>query len=183
MLSRLSIAIIFLLFIPTSQAQTSICPDVDGAVSHVLLSNYKNSCVVGYNETKFDAVTVPTSEKNNDGLCKELTAEGKVIDVLYAIENSQAITVLEVQRNYEQAIKNSGLQVVYSAFGKKKTGVLKEYTSVGGTEYLGSLAHLKDDKCRLAFNHRSRNQENEAAYFVAQGTKEGKNYTLVLYVN
>lgn len=179
--------IAFLIFITNIQAQTSICPDVEGAIEHPLLTKYNNSCVVGYNQTKFDAVTIPISINTYKGADKELTVEGKVIDILSAIENSNNTTVLEVQRNYEQALKSSGLEIVYSAFGKKQvysgSGISKIYPSIGGSDYLGSLKHLKNDKCRLAFSSLGRNQNNELAYFVAQGSKNGKDYTLILYIN
>lgn len=175
----LKICIILLIAINT-QAQTSICPDVEGAIEHPLLSKYENSCIVGYNETKFDAVTIPVSNK-------EIVAEGKVIDFIYAMNNSNNTTVLEVQRNFELSLKSSGLEIIYSAYGKKKVirngSFRREYPSIGGTDYLGSFTYLKNKDCRLAFNNFSRNSENELAYFVAQGNKNGSDYTLVLLIN
>ena len=182
------IALTLLLLTGHLQAQISICPDVEGAIPHTLLSNYKNSCIVGYNQTKFDAVTVPISQNTSQGADKELTVEGKVIDIIYGIENSANITVLEVQRNYEQALKKSGLEIIYSAFGKKSvmlnnSSIPVKYESVGSPKYLMSFEHLKHNDFRLVFNYLSRNQDGELAYFVAQGNKDGKDYTLVLYIN
>lgn len=172
--------IAFLLFIINIQAQSSICPDVEGAIEHPLISKYENSCIVGYNVTKFDAVSIPISNG-------EIVAEGKVIDFLYALDNSNNTTVLEVQKNFEEALESSGLEIVHSAFGKKKASfngsIRRNYPSIGGTDYIGSFTHLKDKNCRLAFNHMGRNLENELAYFVAQGNKNETDYTLVIFIN
>lgn len=177
LLKTLSLLLIFSISI---QAQTSICPDIEGAKEHPLLTTYNNSCIVGYNETKFDAVTIPVS---ND----EITAEGKVIDFLYALDNSNNTTVLEVQRNFKQALENSGLEIVHSAFGKKKVNsngsIQRDYPSIGGVNYIASFTYLKHKDCRLAFNHFGRNQENELAYIVAQGNKNKTDYTLMLLIN
>lgn len=62
------------------QAQNSICPDVEGAVEHRLITKYKNSCIIGYNEIKFDAVSFPTEKITIKGTEKTYTAEGKVIN-------------------------------------------------------------------------------------------------------
>lgn len=181
-------AIIFTCISSFAFSQTTICPDVEGAEQHPLLSNYKNSCIVGYNVTKFDMVTLPISKISSSEDEKKITVEGKVIDLLYGIENSQNITILEVQRNYEQAIKNSGLKIIYSAFGKKGVmqnnySISKNYESIASPDYLDAFKFLKDPDYRLVFNHLGRNANNELAYFVAQGNKNGTDYTLMLYIN
>lgn len=180
--------VLILLVTISFQSQISICPDVEGSKHHSLLSSYKNSCIVGYNVTKFDMVTLPISKIRPNGVEKEITIEGKVTDILYGIENSENITILEVQRNYEQALKNSGLEIKYSAFGKKgvmvnNSGISTKYETIGGSNYINSFQYLKDKEFRLVFKHLGRNQNNELAYFVAQGSKEGKDYTLMLYIN
>ena len=164
----------------------SICPSVQGAVEHPLLQSYANSCIVGYNETNFDAVTVPISITTSAG-ATELQVEGKIIDLIYGIENSQNISVLEIQRNYENALKSSGLEILFSAFGKSKiaknVSMLTKYPSIGKAQYLEKLEYLKHPDYRLAFGFANRNQENEVAYFVAQGNSNNVDYTLVLYIN
>lgn len=182
-----TIALLFL-FSTNIQAQNSFCTDVEGAKQHPLLSNYKNSCIVGYNVTKFDRVTLPVSKITSTGSEKELTIEGKVTDILYGINDSQNTTILEVQRNYEQALKNSGLEIIYSAFGKKgvmknNSSITKKYESIASPDYLVAFKFLKHKDYRLVFNHLGRNKDNELAYFVAQGNKNGIDYTLMLYIN
>ena len=179
---------LLLIFSTSIQAQNSICPDVEGAEQHSLLSSYKNSCIVGYNVTKFDLVILPISKITSLGTEKELTIEGKVTDILYGIENSENTTILEVQRNYEQALKNSGLEIIYSAFGKKgvmknNSSITRKYESIASPNYLEAFKFLKHKDYRLVFNHLGRNKDNELAYFVAQGNKNGVDYTLMLYIN
>ena len=178
--------LILLLLTVNIYAQSSICPDVAGAVPHPLISKYKNSCIIGYNEIKFDAVTLPISEITSKGAKKEVTAEGKVIDIIYGIENSQKTTVLEVQRNYELALKNSGLEIVYSAFGKNKfsrySTISRHYETFGSTKYLTTFETQKLKNFRFIFSKNNKDQNNDMAYFVAQGKKNGRNYTMALFI-
>lgn len=185
-MKTVKILIVFL-FAINMQAQTSICPDIQGSVHHPLLTAYKNSCIVGYNVTKFDRITLPVSLIKSTGADKEVTVEGKVTDILYGLDNSDNGTILEIQRNYEQALKNSGLEIVYSAFGKKNISnnisIFKKYESIADYNSIITFNHLKHKEYRLVFNFLSRNQNSEVAYFVAQGNKNGIDYTLMLYIN
>jgi len=166
----------------------SICPDAEGAVNHPLIEKYKNSCIVAYNETKFDQVTFPASQiTSSEGAPKEVTEEGKVTSILYGIRNIEAATTLEVQRNYEQALKNGGFEIVFSAFGKKNISANRSITNVYemyGVDVLGAYKHVKyKSYFRFSLSPHNANINNDDAYFLAKGKHNGKIYTLAIYIH
>ncbi|MCJ8288780.1 MAG: OmpA family protein [Crocinitomicaceae bacterium] len=174
----------------TSFAQNrSICPDVTGSLDHLLLEKYKNSCIVAYDESKFNAVTFPISKlSSNEGAPEEITVEGKVVNIIYGIENSNKATVLEVQRNYEQALKNSDFKILHSAFGKKNIGgyykLQNVYEIFGDPKVVGQYMHLKPKSYfRFSMSPHNSNTDSDDAYFVAQGKRDGKIYTLALFIH
>lgn len=172
-----------------SQDKYSICPDVEGSKEHPLIEKYKNSCIIAYNEIKFDAVTFPLSKivSNETGSEKEITEEGHVTNIIFGIENTQKATVLEVQRNYEQALKSSGLEILFSAYGKKDISGYYDlrtvYPSFGGVKFIESYSSLKNGYTRFSMSSQAKNINNDDALFIAKGKKEGKIYTLALFIH
>jgi len=184
MKSLLTTALFF--YVTSIFAQGSFCPNVSGANEHPLLSNYMNSCIVGYNEIKFDAITFPAGKITIKGTEKTLTAEGKVIDIIYAIDNAKNATVLEVQRNYEQALKSGGFDIVFSAFGRKnitaRRSIRDTYPSFGEVDFMENMQRLKQPNLRFAFSSHNSSQNNDYAYFLATGKKGNTKYTMALHI-
>ena len=172
-----------------AQDKYAICPDVEGAKDHPLIKKYKNSCIVAYHEIKFDAVTFPLSKvRNYDDLAEqEITEEGHVTNIIYGIDNSNNTTVLEVQRNYEQALKNSGLDILFSAYGKKNIGgnynIRKAYPTFGDVKTVENYTSLKHNYVRFSMSPHNQNINNDDALFIAKGKKEGKIYTVAIFVH
>ena len=169
--------------------ERSICPDVEGATNHPLLEKYKNSCIVAYTESKFNAVTFPISKiTSKDGALKEITEEGKVINLIYGIENTERATVLEVQRNYEQALKNGNFEILHSAFGKKEISgyykIQNAYETFGEVDVIKEYQYLKSKSYfRFSMSPHNSNVNTDDAYFVAKGKREGKIYTIALFIH
>lgn len=169
--------------------ERTICPDVKGAVDHPLLEKYKNSCIVAYSESKFNAVTFPISKiTSNEGAPEELTEEGKVTNLIYGIENTERATVLEVQRNYEQALKNGNFEILYSAFGRKKIGgyykLQNVYETFGDADIVSEYQYLKPKSYfRFSMSSQAKNVDADDAYFVAKGKREDKIYTIALFIH
>lgn len=184
----LSILFLILSFISISQNRT-ICPDVEGAIDHPIIERYKNSCIVGYDESKFNAVSFPIAKiTSNDGPHKEITEEGRVINLLYGINNTERATVLEVQRNYEQALKNADFEIIFSAFGKKNISgfysLRNVYKSFGESDVVSEYQYLKPKSYfRFSMSSHNKNINNDDAYFLAKGKREGKIYTIALYIH
>lgn len=169
--------------------EKTICPDVKGAKNHPLLEKYNNSCIVAYAESKFDAVSFPISKiTSQDGAQKEITAEGKVVNIIYGIENTQRATALEVQKNYEQALKNGNFDIIYSAFGRKNISgsykIQSVYPTFGDVDVIGEYEYLKPKSYfRFSLSHNAKNIDKDDAYFVAKGKRDGKVYTLALFIH
>jgi outer membrane protein OmpA-like peptidoglycan-associated protein len=186
---KLILTVIFTLttFISFSQ-ELSICPDVTGAINHPILEKYKNSCIVAYNQTKFNWVTFPISKINSsEGASKEITVEGKVINIIYGIENKDRATVLEVQRNYEQALKKGNFEIVYSAFGRKNIGgafkLQNVYKSFGDQKIISQYEYQKPKSFfRFSMSTHNSNIDSDYAYFVAKGKRDGTVYTMALFI-
>ena len=167
----------------------SICPDVEGGINHPILEKYKNSCIVAYNESKFNAVTFPISKiTSRDGAEKEITEEGKVVNLIYGIENTERATVLEVQKNYEQALKNGNFEILYSAFGRKNISgsykIQNVYETFGEQRVISEYAYLKPKSYfRFSLSPQAKNVDSDDAYFVAKGKRNGKIYTMALFIH
>ncbi len=169
--------------------ERTICPDVAGAINHPLLEKYKNSCIVAYSESKFNAVTFPLSKITSlEGASKEITEEGKIINLIYGIENNERATVLEVQRNYEQALKNGNFEILYSAFGRKKIGghykIQDVYETFGDGKVIAEYQYLKPKSYfRFSMSSHNNNIDKDNAYFVAKGKRGGKIYTIAIFIH
>ncbi|PHR69745.1 MAG: hypothetical protein COA67_10115 [Lutibacter sp.] len=186
---KLIYSILFICLSCTAFSQKTICPDVEGAIDHPILEKYKNSCIVAYNETKFNAVTFPISKlTSREGAQEEITEEGKTINLLYGIENTERATVLEVQKNYEQALKNGNFEILYSAFGRKKIGgsykLQNVYETFGESDVLSEYQYIKPKSYfRFSMSSHNSNVDTDDAYFVAKGKREGKIYTIALFIH
>jgi outer membrane protein OmpA-like peptidoglycan-associated protein len=174
----------------TFSQERTICPDVEGAENHPIIEKYKNSCIVAYSETKFNAVTFPISKitSNKEGATKELTEEGKITNILYGIENTDRASVLEVQRNYEQALKNGNFEIIYSAFGRKEIGgnykLQNVYKTFGDVDVVKQYQYIKSKSFfRFSMSSHNSNINADNAYFVAKGKRNGKIYTMALYIH
>lgn len=178
--------VFFLFLCHLSFAQNSFCPNVSGSKNHALISSYKNSCIVAYNESKFDQVTFPMAKITIKNTEKKLTAEGKVIDIINGINNTENATVLEVQRNYEQALKSGGFKILHSAFGRKaitqRKNIHDTYPQFGSVDFMNNIQILKNKNFRFAFSSHNSSQNNDYAYFLATGKKGNTKYTLALSI-
>lgn len=85
--------------------------DVAGAQDHPLLQRFTNSWLMAYQQLAFDSTTFPGKlglDKDNEFLAP-ITVEGRITRLVYFAP--QGKTRLEVQRNYENALKAAGYQV------------------------------------------------------------------------
>lgn len=169
--------------------ERAICPDVEGAVNHPLIEKYKNSCIVAYSESKFNALSFPISKiTSNDGAENEITVEGKTTSILYGIENAERASVLEVQRNYQEAFRKANFEILFSAFGKKNiSGFYKmqsTYETFGEPKIITEYQYLKPKSYfRFSMSAHNSNVDADDAYFVVQGKYNGKIYTLALFIH
>jgi outer membrane protein OmpA-like peptidoglycan-associated protein len=76
--------------------------DLTGARDHPLLGRYAGSWLVAAEQKEFDATAVPTGPKDGQAL----QVEGRIVRLFYLSPAGRS--VLEVQRNYEQALEKAG---------------------------------------------------------------------------
>lgn len=86
---------------PLSLAQ-AMPADVAGGTDHPALTRYAGSWLVATENKEFDATAIPAGPK--DGQVAEL--EGRITRLFYLAPAGRS--VLEVQRNYEQALEKAG---------------------------------------------------------------------------
>lgn len=107
---------------PTFSQSSSLGPDAAGGKDHTLISRFVGSQIVGYQELGFGEGTffVPRVEAGYDpkkelDQNKVVKLEGKVTRLVYIAPRGKS--ALEVQRNYEQALRAAGLNVITSVNG------------------------------------------------------------------
>jgi len=184
-----STLILIILSLSLTGQNKSICPDVEGAKDHPIIEKYKNSCIVAYDESKFNRVIFPISKiTSRDGAPEEITEEGQVTNIIYGIENTERATVLEVYRNYEQALKNGNFEILHSAFGKKNISgsfrIRTIYETFGEVDVVSEYQFIKPKSYfRFSMSSHNSNIDADDAYFVAKGKRDGKIYTMALYIH
>ena len=112
-------AVIFLAAALSVQAQP-MPPDAPGAEDHPLLSRYTGSWLIGWRKNNFAEVKplqmLTEDIANEKKLDMKLTVEGELTELFYVSPKGR--TALEVQRNYEAALKQAGASLVYTCTGK-----------------------------------------------------------------
>jgi len=142
---------IYLLFlivsslIPLVLTHSSLAADVEGSSDHPMVSRYEGSEIKEYDFREFDQyeillgkVTRAPGEPNNLKAEKSETLEGKVTKISYYLPEDRS--TLEVFRNYENALKDAGFEVLYTCSDKECGGrdfnhEVVEYNSMFGDNY------------------------------------------------
>jgi OmpA-OmpF porin, OOP family len=115
LVQRLVIFAVLTLVLGTAQAQGGRV-DAKGGADHPLISRYAGSWLIGWRKQNFaDAKPlhmltqdIATAKK----LDRNLVVEGEITELFYVSPAGR--TALEVQRNYEDALKSAGAVLVYS---------------------------------------------------------------------
>lgn len=110
---RFLIALVFV-----SQAMvTADAADIEGSTDHALVPRYEDSEIVAYASEEFsDYRLLNARAENYGGLDKNIEAtlslEGKVTRITYRAPADRS--VLEVFRNYENALKEAGFETIFA---------------------------------------------------------------------
>jgi outer membrane protein OmpA-like peptidoglycan-associated protein len=87
--------------------------DVEGSQDHPLISRYPGSYIAKYLTKEFDEFALPLGPVNEENtITKNQHLEGKITRIVYVAPAGR--TVLEVFRNYQQALKNGGFQTLFT---------------------------------------------------------------------
>lgn len=84
-------------------------PDLKGGQDHPLIQRFQGSALTGYAQTDWTSVELPAALRADKSLDRLQPLEGREIRVHYLSPAGK--TALEVQRNYEQALRAAGLQL------------------------------------------------------------------------
>lgn len=114
----------------TSYAQE----DVEGSKDHPMISRYEGSYISGYEHYDYDRLTFYTGEEN--GELQEIVPEGEVTQIFYFLP-AEGLSVLQVQRNYQIALKEAGFEIVYECFGGMEEIPRSIFEGMLGTDFSG----------------------------------------------
>ncbi len=89
--------------------------DVKGSKDHPLLSRFTGAKIENYKQSDYDEAELPNAPiATKDG--KMMTVEGRITRIGYRIDGNHSL--LEISRNYEQALAAGKFQTVFSCKGR-----------------------------------------------------------------
>ena len=89
--------------------------DVKGSKDHPLLSRFAGAEIKAYKQSDYDEAELPNAPINAKG-GKMMTVEGRITRIGYRIDGSHSL--LEISRNYEQALTAGKFQTMFSCKDK-----------------------------------------------------------------
>ncbi len=107
-------------FLLLSSPMAAAQADVGGAKDHPLLTRYPKSHIVEY-EKNFNSVEFATSTKNGEPMRERREGDATILTYFHNSVDNQP-SALQVIRNYQNAIKSIGGEVVYERLPKEGDG-------------------------------------------------------------
>jgi len=108
--------------------------DVEGSEDHPMISRYEGAYIVGFEKYDYDRLTFYTGE--DDSELQEIMPEGEVTRILYFLP--KGLSVMQVQRNYQMALKDADFEIVYECFGgmdEIPNTIFWDFETIGGRKY------------------------------------------------
>lgn len=152
-------------------ATASQAADVAGTKDPPYLKRYEGSEIVSYQTLPYEAykVSVPDPKKT-DGSWMWDTVEGQITRAFYKVPSGH--TVLEIFRNYEEAIKAAGFTL--------KADSAQFWDNGFADAFYHQSWQIHSD---YAWTNLALNGVQKMAYLSATGTKDGKSVTVAVYVS
>ncbi|MGM0656019.1 MAG: OmpA family protein [Thermodesulfobacteriota bacterium] len=115
MLKKTVLFLVVLIFVFSGAISTAAWAeeDVEGSKDHPMISRYEGSVIKGYEHVDYDRIEFPSGVEDDE--LQTNTVEGEVTKIIYAAP--EGLSVLQVQRNYQMALKEAGFEIVYECFG------------------------------------------------------------------
>lgn len=110
--------------------------DLDGSKDHPAISRYPGSTILYYYQKDYNEIQMPTAVVNSKA-GKLIEAKGKHTSILY--KGPKGRSTIEVFRNYENAIKNAGGEILFSCSGKYAPGGCDDYNEHFSLNFFGSV--------------------------------------------
>ncbi|MDZ7741217.1 MAG: OmpA family protein [Bacteroidota bacterium] len=123
--------------------------DIEGSEDHPMISRYEGAYIRAYEHYDYDRLTFYTGE--DDGELQKIEPEGEATRILYFLP-PEGLSVLQVQRNYQMALKNAGFEIVYECFGgmdEMPRDIYTEFDRISG-DYNKNVFVGKDNSYFLA---------------------------------
>jgi flagellar motor protein MotB len=86
--------------------------DLPKSQDHPLVKRYPNSRITRYYQKEFESCDMPTGKAVGYTFEKSQRVEGKITTITY--ENPKGRSLLEISRNYEDALKGAGVQTLFA---------------------------------------------------------------------
>lgn len=104
----------FLMLLFVTLTSPAFAADIPKASDHPLISRYAGSEIIDYHAVEFGQVEFPLSKvaDKRNAPAKVAQAEGRVFRITYRAPAQRS--ALEIQRNFEQALRGAGFQVLFS---------------------------------------------------------------------
>ncbi|MBS3771420.1 MAG: OmpA family protein [Bacteroidales bacterium] len=134
MLKKVIFCFIALLFVSMGFTPIYAQEDIEGSEDHPMISRYEGAYISGYEHYDYDRLTFYTGEEN--GELQEIVPEGEVTQILYFLP-TEGLSVLQVQRNYQMALKEAGFEIVYECFSDKDEIPYSIFDGMLGDHYSG----------------------------------------------
>nr|WP_199042456.1 OmpA family protein [Dyella sp. ASV24] len=126
--------------------------DVTGSKDHPLLSRFTGAEIKSYKQSDYDEAELPNAPiAAKDS--KMMTIEGRVTRIGYRIDGSHSL--LEISRNYEQALAAGKFQTVYSCKGQACGAEFSNVIVISGRVMPVAFPSSFNDKQRAVLAKRS----------------------------
>lgn len=127
-MKKLLLALLALLAaVPPADAQ-----DAEGSADHPMISRYRGSRIIGYDEKTYDRYTFALGPATRDSEhSKPLEVEGRTTRILYMAPEGR--TAVEVYRNYDRSLQRAGFEEMYRCTAGE-CGRLFKYIQPHGSE-------------------------------------------------
>lgn len=95
-----------------SKQPTNEFRDVDGAQDHPLISRYKGAALTNYSSFGYEEIALPIAKVESDKPAQSLTTKGSA--KFYRYSTPRGVSLIEVEKSYENAFKKNGFEVIFS---------------------------------------------------------------------
>jgi OmpA-OmpF porin, OOP family len=150
-------------------ALTASAADVAGSKDPPFLKRYEGSEIVSYQALSYESYNVATPDPTKPDSWPFSAIEGQITRIFYRVP--AAHTVLELVRNYEQALQEAGLTLVT----QRPSFQDRDFADVFYHQSWQSPGDFQWTNLGLSGTQRM-------AYTAGKGTKNGQSVTVVVYV-
>lgn len=169
------IILVFLSLIFVSQVQKAHSEDVQGSQDHPKVSRYEGSEITDYDFREFDEYLLITGkvvhapgEPGNSKPESSETLEGNVTKISYYLPEDRS--TLEVFRNYENALKEEGFDILYTCSNKDCGG---RYFNHKVVEYKKGFGDNYYEQRYLAAKHTGEEGDIYVSLYTVKNTTGG----------